>query len=220
MNCMKARSAAFTLAEMMIAMCGSVIVIGALLFSSLNLEKSLHSAERTAANQADQRRLLDYVARDLRRAIGVASTTSVGGKAGTRLSGAAVTVEGDTSLLISLPGYYQDQTPGNPAYDQALPVVAADNYVDYGSGAVHAAAAHVIFRKQFDASQNCTCFVRVEENHETVIVPDADNMHLQITVGADGKFCTVQASFRTSTSASAPLITEREDVLLRNVRID
>lgn len=216
---MKAHLAAFTLAEMMIALCGSTIVIGALLFSSMHLQRCLHSAEQFASNQADQRRLLDYVARDLRRAIGVASTTTTGGVNGTRLGSGALAVEGPNSLLITVPGYYQGQTPGAPDYDQPLPVVTADNYVDYGSDGVHAAGARVIFRKQYDETAKCICYVRAEENNETVIVREADNLHLNVSMAADGKTCVIEATYR-SPHDPADFATEREDILLRNIRLD
>ena len=71
---------AFTLAEMMISMVGSSVIIGALLYSSMQLQRSLHAGEAYAGLQADQHRLLDYVTRDLRRAIGIGSTQTIGGR--------------------------------------------------------------------------------------------------------------------------------------------
>jgi hypothetical protein len=217
---MRTKRAAFTLAEAMIAMAGSVIVIGALLFSSIHLQRCLHSAEQTAGNQADQRRLLDYVARDLRRAIGIATTTSAGGLNGQPVNGANVTVENDSALVVTIPGYYQSQTPGDAAYDQPYGVVGADNYVDYGTtDAGHAPGVQVLFRKQFEASENCICFVRIEANNEAVIVREADNLHLTLNVDPDGKTCTVIATVQ-SPKPNTPVLTEREDVLLRNIRMD
>ena len=52
---------AFTLAEVMIGMAGSVIVIGALLFGAFGLQRSLHASELYASYQANQRRILDYL---------------------------------------------------------------------------------------------------------------------------------------------------------------
>jgi hypothetical protein len=212
---------AFTFAEMLIALFGSTVVVGALLFSAVSLEKTLHSAEQFASVQADQRRLLDYVCRDLRRAIGIASTTSVGGVTGNPLTGSTIWVDGNTSLLITLPGYYQSQTPGDPTYDQPLSVVAADNYVDYGSGATHAAGVQVIFRKQFDATQNCVCFFRIEANVPTLIVSDVQNLDLQIFVAADGRSASVESTFHSPFGRTLGVnVSEREDILLRNIRVD
>lgn len=50
---------AFTLAEILISMAGTTIVVGALLLSSIQLQRSLHSSELYAVKQAAQRRLLD-----------------------------------------------------------------------------------------------------------------------------------------------------------------
>ncbi len=128
---------AFTLAEMLIAMVGTSIVIGALLFSSLELQRSLHASETYASSQSDQRRLLDCIARDMRRSIGVATSTAVNGSGGVRLAGSSATIEGRTSLVLTLPGYYQSNTPAAAGY-QPLEVVPANNYVDYGTGTEHA----------------------------------------------------------------------------------
>ena len=73
---------AFTLGEMMISMAGSTVVVGALLLSSMQLQRSLHASEMYATNQAAQRRLLDSLSRDLRRSVGVATTTTIGGSGG------------------------------------------------------------------------------------------------------------------------------------------
>jgi type II secretory pathway component PulJ len=62
---MKARAGGFTIAEMMISMAGRAIIIGALMLSSVGLQRAFHASEVYAAAQADQRRLLDYLTRDL-----------------------------------------------------------------------------------------------------------------------------------------------------------
>jgi hypothetical protein len=213
------RRAAFTLAEAMIALCGSTVIVGALLFSSVHLQRCLHGAEESAAEQADQRRLLDYVARDVRRSIGLATTDSVGAINPMPFSNGTMSVQGTKSLLVTLPAYYQSQLPADSSYDQPLGVVASDNYVDYGKDGAHAPATHVIFRKQFDEAENCVCFVRIEENTRTVIVRGADPLSLQIEVAPDGRTCTIQSTY-ISPFDHKVVITEREDVLLRNIRTD
>src|SRR3954447_18957869 len=106
-----ARTSGFTMAEMMIAMAGSAIIIGALLFSSIGLQRAFRASELYAAAQADQRRLLDYVTRDLRRAVGIAMSTSVNGSDATKVGTTPVTVENDIGLILTLPGYYKNNTP-------------------------------------------------------------------------------------------------------------
>jgi hypothetical protein len=211
---------AFTLAEMLIGMVGSTIIVGALLFSSIELQRSLHASECYASNHADQRRLLDCLSRDLRRAIGVATATTVGGGGGVRLSGSTATIENSTSLVLTLPGYYQSNTPGDANYDQSLPVVAVDNYVDYGSGKEHAPGVRVIFRKEYIESEGCACFVRVEGDAQTIIVHNADNMHLTVTLAADGRSATAEVTCLSPRHGSDTLIAMHDQILLRNIRLD
>ena len=195
---------AFTLAEMMIGMVGSCLVLGALLVSSMEIQKALHSGELYAANQTNQHRLIDYVSRDLRRAIGIASTQTVGGGGGTPLAGTTVAVENGTSLVITLPGYYASNTPTDPTYGQALPVVAADNYVDYGTAAGHAPGVRVLFSKVFMSAENCVCFVRNEADTNFIVVRDADNLRLQVGLAPDGRTCTLQVSFASPLQQGSP----------------
>jgi len=211
---------AFTLAELMIGMAASTIIIGALMFSTIELQKSLHASESYASNQSDQRRLLDCLSRDMRRSIGVATTTTVNGSSGVRLAGATAKIEDNTSLVIALPGYYQSNTPDNANYDQALTVVAADNYVDYGSGTNHAPAVPVIFRKEYVESQGCVCFVRIEGDARTILVTKADNFHLTVTMASDGRSGMVNVTFVSPRHDSTTLIAMRDEILLRNIRLD
>jgi len=219
---MKRRSAlhAFTLAEMLISMVGSSVVIGALLFSSVELQKSLHASETYATNQSDQRRQMDCLARDMRRSIGVALTTKVNGSAGTRLAGTTATIEDSTSLVITLPGYYESNTPQDKNYDKPLDVVAADNFVDYGQGTAHAAGVPVIFRKEFVEDQGCVCYVRLEADSRTILISHAENFHLTVTVAPDGRSGAVEVNFVSPRHDSETRIAMRDEVLLRNIRLD
>ncbi len=210
---------AVTLAEMMIALSGSIIVLGALLLSSTQLQRALYASERCAMKQADQRRLVDYLGRDLRRAIGLRTTTNVNGSGGTRLAASTVAVENGLSLAVVLPAYYQSQSTADDVYDEPLPVVVADNYVDYGTAAGHAPAVLVVFRKDYIDSEGCTCFVRLEGDSRTVIMRQADDMHLRVGLSEDGRVCDVEVAYTPATGL-APKVTTHEDVLMRNIRID
>jgi len=211
---------AFTLAEMMIAMGGSTVVIGALLFSSVELQKSLHASESYATYQADQRRLLDCLSRDIRRSIGLATSTAINGSGGTRLSSGTVAIEGTASLVITLPGYYQSNSVDDPNYDKPLDVVTVNNYADYGAGNEHAAGVPVIFRKEYVVNEGCVCFVRHEGDAQTILIRQADNFHLTITLDADGRAGTVEVTFVSPRHGSETKIAMRDQVLLRNIRLD
>jgi len=211
---------AFTLAEMLIGMVGSCIIIGALVVSSMELQKALHAGEVYASNQMGQHRLIDYVSRDLRRAIGIASTQTVGGSGGTPLAGTSITVENGTSLVVTLPGYYASNTPTNQSYDQALPVVAVNNYVDYGTAQGHAPGVRVLYSKVYLPGENCVCFVRNEADTNTIVVRHAESLSLQVGTATDGRTCTIEISFGAPYSNAAPLNTSHDQILLRNIRLD
>jgi hypothetical protein len=211
---------AFTLGEMLISMAGSIVIVGALLLSTMQLQRSLHSSEMYAINQASQRRLLDTLSRDLRRSVGVATTTTVGGSGGTPLSSAAATIENSLSLVLTLPGYYQNNTPGNTQYDQPLAVVEADNYVDYGTGSDHAPGVPVVYRKQYIETEGCVCFVRIEADVQTVVVENAANMHLTVTMAPDGRSAVAEVTFLSPRMNSQTLLAMHDQILLRNIRTD
>jgi len=210
------RQSAFTLAEMMVGLAGSVIVIGALLFGSIGLQKSLHASELYAAYQADQRRILDYVSRDLRRSIDIASATTMSGSAATRLATGSIIVEDQTALVLTLPGFYRNNEPGANDYDQPLPVMADGERVDYGTATGLAPGVTVIFRREYLASEKCICIVRQEANAKLIIARHAENIYLEITVAPDGASCVVQVSFQSPYSGVAPLVTTYDSVMLRN----
>lgn len=214
------RSAAFTMAEMMISVAGSAIIIGALLLSSVGLQRTFRASELYAAAQADQRRLLDYLTRDLRRAVGVATCASVNGGASTKVGSDPVNVDGDVGLLLTLPGYYKNNSPETADYDQPLPVVSKDQHADYGTATGVAPAVPVIFRKTFVASEGCVCFVRQEADAQLVIVRDAADLSTRITLNPDGTSCLVEVWFASPYSSSRPLVAAHDQIMLRNNRVD
>lgn len=214
------RQGGFTIAEMLIAMAGSSIIIGALLFSSVGLQKAFRASEVFAAAQADQRRLLDYLTRDLRRAVGISQVTSINGTGGTKVGTAPVSIENETGLLLTLPGYYRSNEPSSAEFDEVLPVVVDNHRVDYGSDSEKAPAVPVVFRKIFLAEENCVCFVRQEGDAQTVIVRRAEDLATRVTLSSDGTSCTVEVWFTSPFGSTRPLIAAHDQIMLRNNRID
>jgi hypothetical protein len=210
----------FTLGEMLISLAGSTVVVGALLLSSMQLQRSLHSSEMYAINQAAQRRLLDSLSRDLRRSVGVATTNTIGGSGGTPLSSATASIENSLSLVLTLPGYYQSNTPGDASYDQPLAVVEANNSVDYGTGTQHAAGVPVIYRKLYIETEGCVCFVRIEADVQSIVVENAENMHLTVTMAADGRSAVAEVTYLSPRRNSQTQIAMHDQILLRNIRLD
>ena len=209
------KRAGFTLAEVVISMGASTIMLCALVLGCMGIQRALHNSERYATRQADQRRLLDYLSRDLRRAVGIAATVAdVPEEIG------SVSVVGDTALRLTLPAYYQGQVPASADYDQALPVVVTESGVTYGSGVGAAPSVTVSIRKAYLTQEKSVCFLRKEAEHEEVIVRDAEDLDLTVTVAADGRSCRVSVAFRSPYSKEAPLVGTYDRVLLRNLRTD
>lgn len=217
---LRASRHAFTLAEMLVAMTGSILVLGALLLSSTQLQRALYSSERYSAKQSDQRRLIDYMTRDLRRAIGVGASTAVNGSGAVPLAAATTTIERGTSLVVTLPGYYQSESAASETYDEALPPVVAGNYVDYGSEAGHAAGVRIIFRKEYIEAEGGDCFVRLEGDSQTVIARDAADLRLQVAVSGDGRAASILVTYTPKGRVVDSKVTSHSQILLRNIRTD
>ncbi len=214
------RSHAFTLTEVMIAMTASIVVLGALLLSSTQLQRALYASERLATAQSNQRRLMDYVARDLRRAVGIGSATTMNGADCVPLLDASAAIENGCSLVVTLPAFYQTDEQG-ANYGASLPVVVAANVVDYGTAEGHAPCVQIIYLKQYVKEEKCDCFVRVEGGVPSVIVREAADLHLLVTLAADGRVGSIKVDYSPRTQDSRVIrATARERFLLRNLRID
>jgi hypothetical protein len=217
------RRQAFTLPEMCISMAASVIIIGGLLLSGMTLQKSLHGSEVYAGAYSDQRRVIDYIGRDLRRAIGISATDA---------SGAAYSVRGQTveivdraTLSVFVPGYYQSNTPTNSAYDNPLPVIITDKGPMYGATATSTSSSaplKIVYRKVFLSSAQAVCFSRQEgTSPEEIIVRNAQDLHAQLTVKTNGRSAVVNAWFLSPYSGQTkPVVSSYDEVMLRNVRLD
>ena len=215
----RAPSEGFTIAELMISMAAGMMILGALLAGSMGLQRSMHASELYGSSQSDQRRLIDYVARDLRRAVAIGATDAAG--APVALASGSVGVAERATLLLTLPGYYKSDVPGNGDFDQPLPVIAADDGVSYGTTAAGpAAGVAVSYRKMFLAEEGSVCFIRQEADARHIIVRGAEELALRITIAADGKSAVIEASFRAPLSAARPLVSTSDQVLLRNRRTD
>ena len=215
---LKAPHSAFTLAELLVAILASVILIGALFVGSIALQKTSCNSERFSTDQSNQRLLMDYVGRDLRRAVGIG--TRFNGGISTRLTAGSAVIENRTDLVITLPAYYKSNTPTSATYDQPLPVIASGDHIAYGSAAGPAPNITVLFRKITVAEEGCICFVREEAGSKEVLVRQADDLHIRITIAPDGQSGGIAAWFRSSFSRDRPTITVSDQLMLRNLRVD
>lgn len=209
----------FTFAELLISMVGSVLIIGALMLGSIGFQKSFHASEVYSNSQLDQRRLIDYLARDLRRAIGISMTAS-NDTPPIKIGADSLVVEDRSSLVLTLPAYYKSNVPSEADFDQPLPVVTSGDQVAYGTKTGPSPSFPVVFRRVFVAAEKCVCFVRQEDESEKIILRNAEDMHMQITFVPDGKSCEIEVWFRSPYSVAHPLIATHDQVMLRNLRTD
>src|SRR4051812_24382088 len=143
--------AAISLAEILICMGMMSIILGCLLSSSLTLQKTLQNSERYAGYYSDQHRLMDFVGRDLRRAVALSATDA--GGADQPVPGPPIDIDQLGTLCLTLPGYYQSDVPTDAGFDAALPIVPTDPHVDYGSASGPAKPVQVAFRKIYVAAE-------------------------------------------------------------------
>jgi hypothetical protein len=208
---------------MCISMAASVIIIGGLLISGMTLQKSLHGSEVYAGAYSDQRRVIDYIGRDLRRAIGISATDATG--AASSLRGQSVEIVDRATLSIFVPGYYQSNAPTTSGYDNPLPVIITDQGPMYGATATSttsAAPLKIVYRKVYLSSAQAVCFARQEGTApEEIIVRNAQDLHAQLVVDEHGRSGVVNAWFLSPYAGrTKPLVSSYDEVMLRNVRLD
>ena len=207
---------AFTFMEMMISVAASVIVIGALLLSAMSLRRALNGSKVYADAYSDQRRVTDYIGRDLRRAVAVAMTDSAGIRTEVTGDPATVLVADRSTLILTLPAYYRSNVRADANFETALDVVANEQRLDYGTAEGLAPPVEVSFRKIFYGKENCFCFVRQEAGTTEVIVRHAENLFVQVSLAAGAQESSIKTWFRSSELGPAPLVSTYDRLLLRN----
>jgi len=215
-----APTAGFTILELMIAMVGSIIILGSLLAASIGLQKSFGASERYAETQIEERRLIDYIARDLRRAVGV--STRVPASLPDRFSGGDFDLVEGAELILTLPAYYRSNAPADTEYDKALPVIGTSGgRIDYGTVAGPAPPFVVSYRKVFYQPEGTLCFVREEDGVRECVVRDAGALSFQLSAPAGGTDnLRLSASFRADFSRTGGVVNVYDEVMIRNQRID
>lgn len=194
----------------MISLAASSMILGALFVSAFSIQKVLHGSETYAVTYGDQKRLSDYLGRDLRRALEIDFTDASGSRRPLGLE--TVTVADKSTLILTLPAYYLSDDPTSPNYTATQPVTTESGRVDYGS----AATVEVTYRKIFVGAERSTCYVRQEADNEQPIVSSADNLTLQVSLSPDGCTGLVKAWFRAPYSTIGPLVSTSEEFMLRN----
>jgi hypothetical protein len=199
-------------------MAASVVIIGGLLLGSIGLHKTLHENYVFTTRYSDQRRLIDCLSRDLRRAVFTAATDPSG--LPTPVIGKTVTVDESGSLIFTMPGYYRSNVPTETDYDQAYSVIATEEGVEYGDASGSAPAVNVWMKKMYVPEEGCVCFVRKEGETTQVIVRDAATLSISAQFAADGKSCEIAARFVSPVRGHEEFITTFDHVLLRNSDVE
>jgi len=206
--------AAFTLAELLVSLAASVFVIGGLLSAVISLQRTLVRNERNVAVREDQRRVLDYLAREMRRATMIATKDGSGLPIG--VNGQTIHLSNDTPLIFTLPGYYRSNDPATREFDQPAEVLTNASAITYGDASGPAPQVIVWLSKAYVAEEGCTCFVRKEGAFTRVIARHADSLHVHVHFSADGRVCDIASSARGLAEDHVSVLASFDQVLLRN----
>ena len=103
----------FTLVETMFAMTVGVIVLGVFTYAAIGITRSLSGTERYIVGVANENRLMDYVAADLRRAVRVSILSGTNSTTVKNTGTTSYSITDTTFLVLSLPDYYASNTPDN-----------------------------------------------------------------------------------------------------------
>jgi hypothetical protein len=211
----KLRRAAFSLTEVTVSLSISAVVLGMLMVGAISMRRGLHSNQTYTEAYSDQRRITDYLGRDLRRAVGLAYTDEAGQRV-EATSPASVIISERATLVLTLPGYYRSDDRGRDDYDAPLEVVSGENRLDYGTSEGLAPTVEVVYRKLKVAGEDSVCYVREEGGREEVIIRRAEQLFVQVDVGAKGHSGNIKTWFRSRDLGPAPLVSTHDQLLLRN----
>ena len=148
----------FTLVEMMIAIAIAFTILGVTLTSSIALEKSFNSVDNYFATHMQQIRIVDYLARDVRRGFSV--TSSVDKQTVTVKIPRYIIQAGDSDATPSTIG-----TPRSPK----LAISSGDYNINYGTTATNQISTVVY---QISGSS----ILRTEDGVVTTIASSTDNL--------------------------------------------
>jgi hypothetical protein len=99
--------------ELLVSSAAALALLGGLLAAAISIRKSVVATNQFAVNSANETRLMDYVAQDLRRAVRVGMLS--GSTNTTMKNYSNFTVTETNILTINIPDYYASNTPDNSA---------------------------------------------------------------------------------------------------------
>ena len=153
-----AKIRAFTLVEMMIAIAIAFTILGVTLTSSIALEKSFNSVDNYFATHMQQIRIVDYLARDVRRGFSVTSS----------LDKQTVTVKIPRYIIQAADSDATPSTIGTPRSPR-LAISSGDYNINYGTTATNQISTVVY---QISGSS----ILRTEDGVVTTIASSTDNL--------------------------------------------
>ena len=160
---------AATLVEVSIAAAISITLAGMLTVGLVTVQRTFAASEHHAQSQAAQLRILDYMARDLRRALTV--TARPDGK----------------GLDLTIPDYYTTSDVKNlTARD---PHIKANGDIVYGNRSIP-----ISYYERIDA-QGVHLVCRSYDGVETILATDVERFELALPEGLNGDVITVSVSF-------------------------
>jgi type II secretory pathway pseudopilin PulG len=168
-----------TLVEVVVAAAIIVILSAILAVGLVTVQRTFAASEHHAQSQTAQIRIVDYIARDLRRALTV--TARAGG----------------TGLDLTIPDYYVSSDTRNVTPRD--PQITAKGDVVYGTRSIP-----ISYYERTDARGNhLVC--RSYDGVETILATDVERFELALPEGLNGDVITVSVSFvpRFQMSSSA-----------------
>jgi prepilin-type N-terminal cleavage/methylation domain-containing protein len=212
-----------TIAEVLIAMSASTIVLGGLLVATASLSRTFRATETYSRSQAAQVRLIDSVAIDLRRAVAVSTTflSPLTFQAGAAPGSRSQMINDQNFLTLRIPGFYRSNTRNDANFRNVTTLLSTGRSVRYGGLAGIAPPVTVQYRKSYLPAFGSQCFIRREAGVDQVIVEKGELIDLDITPEPSNSF-TVETWFTApySRGATSARVTSSDRVMLRNPRTD
>jgi hypothetical protein len=219
---------------LLVAAVSCSLILGSILFATIHLRTTYEGTDRFSKSQADQMRLIDYIARDLRNAVSVGVNSVDNPMMST--SNRVLTISPSDSLVLRVPRYYKASDPNDAEYDVEFGLYSYGTGVAYGDNSGPAGYSTIVYSKEVTTSGNVTFhkFVRTEDGVREEIVSDPkDQIDLDITVVTSGipagtvdRVFIVEAWFAGQLKwmggygSNVARVTSSDRILLRNPRID
>jgi len=157
-----------TLVEVVIASAITVTLSGILAVGLITVQRTFAASEHHANSQTAQIRIVDYIARDLRRAL-------------------TVTQRAGNGLDLTIPDYYTSSDPRIATPRD--PHITTSGDVVYGTRSIP-----VSYYERTDAKGNhLVC--RSYDGVETILATDVERFELALPAGLNGDVITVSVSF-------------------------